>query len=41
MPAIVQPENWSKWLGEVAMHIQEIRAMLVPFDGDWDMRRQV
>jgi putative SOS response-associated peptidase YedK len=38
MPAIVAPENWSKWLGEEPAHAEELKAMLVPFEGDWDMR---
>lgn len=37
MPAIVQPQDWSKWLGEVPAHPQELKDMLKPFEGDWDM----
>lgn len=37
MPAVVQPEDWLKWLGEVPAHAEELKAMLVPFDGEWDM----
>ncbi|HEY5047189.1 MAG TPA: SOS response-associated peptidase [Rhizomicrobium sp.] len=36
MPAIVEPANWSKWLGEEPAHGEE-KAMLAPFEGDWDM----
>lgn len=39
MPAIVQPDDWSKWLGETPCHLQELKDMLKPFEGDWDMRR--
>jgi putative SOS response-associated peptidase YedK len=38
MPAIVQPEAWSRWLGEEEVSIQELKAMLTPFEGDWTMR---
>jgi len=38
MPAIIEPGDWSKWLGEEPAHDEELKAMLKPFDGDWDMR---
>jgi putative SOS response-associated peptidase YedK len=38
MPAIVAPENWGKWLGEEPAHAEELKAMLAPFDGDWEMQ---
>ncbi|MGD0190899.1 MAG: SOS response-associated peptidase [Rhizomicrobium sp.] len=38
MPAIVLPENWNKWLGEEPAPIEELKDMLRPFDGEWDMR---
>jgi putative SOS response-associated peptidase YedK len=38
MPAIVAPENWGKWLGEEPAHAEELKAMLTPFEGDWEMR---
>ena len=38
MPAVVTPKNWAKWLGEEAASPAELKAMLVPFDGDWTMR---
>jgi putative SOS response-associated peptidase YedK len=37
MPAIVQPQNWSKWLGEQPATPQELKGMLTPFEGDWTM----
>lgn len=37
MPAVVQPGDWSKWLGEEPATVDELRAILVPFEGDWDM----
>lgn len=37
MPAIVRPEDWAKWLGEEPASIAELKAMLVPYEGDWDM----
>jgi putative SOS response-associated peptidase YedK len=37
MPAIVQPENWQQWLGEEPASVAELKAMIVPFEGDWTM----
>ncbi len=37
MPAIIAPENWAKWLGEEPARVDELKALLVPFEGDWDM----
>ena len=37
MPAIVLPANWARWLGEEAASPGELKAMLEPFEGDWDM----
>ncbi len=37
MPAIIQPEHWAKWLGEEPASVAELKAMLVPFEGDWHM----
>ena len=41
MPAIIQPEQWATWLGETPAPLGEIKAMLQPFEGDWDMAEQV
>ena len=38
MPAIVQPDQWAKWLGEEPAGGEELKAMLTPFEGDWTMR---
>jgi putative SOS response-associated peptidase YedK len=38
MPAIVLPGDWSKWLGETPATVAELKAMLVPIEGDWDMQ---
>ena len=38
MPAIIEPGNWSRWLGEKPAHDEELKAMLKPSDGEWDMR---
>jgi putative SOS response-associated peptidase YedK len=38
MPAMIQPHQWAKWLGEEAASIQELKAMLIPFEGDWTMQ---
>jgi len=40
MPAIIQPEQWATWLGETPAPLGEIKAMLQPFEGDWDMAEQ-
>lgn len=37
MPAVIAPEHWSKWLGEEPASIDELKAILQPFEGDWDM----
>ena len=37
MPAVVQAQDWGKWLGETPAHAQELKDMLKPFEGDWDM----
>ena len=39
MPAIIAPEHWSKWLGEEPASGVELKALLVPFEGDWTMRK--
>jgi putative SOS response-associated peptidase YedK len=38
MPAIVQPDDWAKWLGEEPASLAELKAMLVSIEGDWDMQ---
>jgi putative SOS response-associated peptidase YedK len=35
MPYVVQPDHWAKWLGEAPASTAELKAMLVPFEGDW------
>jgi putative SOS response-associated peptidase YedK len=40
MPAIVPPDDWTKWLGEEPASVAELKAVLKPFEGDWDMRPQ-
>jgi putative SOS response-associated peptidase YedK len=37
MPAVIPPDQWGKWLGEELADIQELKAMLAPFEGDWTM----
>jgi putative SOS response-associated peptidase YedK len=41
MPAVIHPDAWSKWLGEEAASDEDLKAMLVPSDGDWDMAPEV
>jgi putative SOS response-associated peptidase YedK len=38
MPALVQPEDWGKWLGETPATVAELKTMLVPIEADWDMQ---
>lgn len=42
MPAILKPEDWPVWLGEVDAPYTEIKALLRTFDeqGNWEMREQ-
>jgi putative SOS response-associated peptidase YedK len=40
MPAVIQPELWSKWLGEEPATLAELREMLQTFEGDWETALQ-
>ncbi|MGD0864343.1 MAG: SOS response-associated peptidase [Rhizomicrobium sp.] len=40
MPAVIAPEQWATWLGETNATLDEVKALLVPFEGDWDMQEQ-
>jgi len=40
MPAVLGPEHWSRWLGDEPATIEELKAMLVPREGDWDMAKE-
>ncbi len=40
MPAVLRPGDWSKWLGEDPATPLELKAMLKPHEGDWDMSPQ-
>lgn len=37
MPAVLQPGDWPKWLGEEPATPDELKAMLKPYEGDWEM----
>ncbi len=39
MPAVLEPQDWGTWLGEKPATLDELKALLVPFEGDWDMRK--
>jgi putative SOS response-associated peptidase YedK len=41
MPAVVPSEPWGTWLGESPAASDELKALLVPFEGDWDMAPEV
>ena len=36
MPAVIRPEDWDKWLGEEPATLGELKAMLLPHQGDWE-----
>jgi putative SOS response-associated peptidase YedK len=38
MPAVIARDDWAKWLGEEPAPFDTLKAMLTPFDGDWDMQ---
>ena len=40
MPAILRPEHWPLWLGETQSSLEQVKAILQTFDGDWDMAGQ-
>ena len=40
MPAVIAPEHSGTWLGETNASAEELKALLVPFEGDWTMRPQ-
>ena len=42
MPAILQPEDWPVWLGEVDAPLKDVKALLRTFDdaGNWEMTEQ-
>jgi putative SOS response-associated peptidase YedK len=37
MPAVIAPEHWGRWLGEEPASVDELKAILKPYGGDWDM----
>lgn len=40
MPAILPPEQWGTWLGETDASPAEIKALLVPYEGELNMTLQ-
>ena len=41
MPAIIEPEDWAKWIGQEPASPAELKAMLKTKDGvNWKMRRE-
>jgi putative SOS response-associated peptidase YedK len=40
MPAVMPESNWPKWLGEEPATAEELKALLQPCDGDWDMQSE-
>ncbi|HWA03789.1 MAG TPA: SOS response-associated peptidase [Rhizomicrobium sp.] len=39
MPAVLPPEHWAKWLGEEPATVADLKSLLVPVEGDWDMQQ--
>lgn len=39
MPAVLPPEHWAKWLGEEPATTEELKALLIPVEGDWEMNQ--
>jgi putative SOS response-associated peptidase YedK len=40
MPAVIEPKDWPVWLGETEADPAGLKALLKPYDGDWDMAEQ-
>lgn len=40
MPAVLAPAHWAKWLGEEPATPAELKALLRPFEGDWEMEAE-
>jgi putative SOS response-associated peptidase YedK len=40
MPAVLQQSDWPAWLGEEEASVEELKALLKPFEGDWTMQPQ-
>jgi len=38
MPAVLAPEDWPAWLGETPANVEELKAMLHPVEGAWEMK---
>jgi putative SOS response-associated peptidase YedK len=41
MPAIVTAEHWPLWLGETNALLADVKSILMPFEGNWDMAEQI
>ena len=41
MPAIIPAEHWALWLGESKAALSDVKALLAPYEGDWEMAEQV
>ena len=40
MPAIIKEPEWAKWLGEEPATTEELKALLMPYEGDLEMKPQ-
>lgn len=39
MPAVLPPQHWAKWLGEEPATAVELKSLLLPVEGDWEMNQ--
>lgn len=37
MPAVIAEKDWPLWLGEVPASVDALKAILKPYEGNWDM----
>jgi putative SOS response-associated peptidase YedK len=40
MPAVIGAGDWEKWLGETPATVDELKTLLKPVEGDWEMHAQ-
>jgi putative SOS response-associated peptidase YedK len=41
MPAVIPHDAWGKWLGEEPAGVEELKTLLVPFEGNWTMQEEL
>ncbi|HEY1721045.1 MAG TPA: SOS response-associated peptidase family protein [Magnetospirillaceae bacterium] len=40
MPATLQPDDWGEWFGEEQSSPEQLKGLLKPFEGQWQIRQQ-